>query len=445
MNIALTAAVQFDEPSQRAIPVIGLYYLASYAEKYVPDTKVQVFKKPEEVIKSKPDIAGISAVTENMNTATRWAEKIKSSLDIPILIGGDHISALPHTLPEIFDIGVLGEGEETFARIVKLVENNKNWREKLSEIQGICYHKNGEIVITPPRPLIDPIEKIPFPRREKDVWGGFHYCFTSRGCPYHCVFCSPTIIWKKYRPFPAEYVIGEFKEIFDNFEPYYIHLFDDLFIGDRERIKVLKKLVRKEGIHKKVTFGGHIRADLMDDELCENLRAMNFNSGSFGAESGSDKILKFLKCGSSTVEMNQNAIDICYKWGIMLNISFIIGTPGETEEDIKMTIDFINKNRKKLIGIEIFSMLPYPGTPLWTMLKREKKVSETMDWDLFKTKAFFSEFNLDEDFPYFNDAMDRKTFVKYAKIFQGIDAELNKGNMDIYSNIEEAVPGKEQK
>ncbi|MCE1247182.1 MAG: B12-binding domain-containing radical SAM protein [Firmicutes bacterium] len=442
MHIGLIPAVRFEESSQRAIPVIGLFYLASYCEKYGKDIKVTIYRTPEEIIAAKPDIAGISTVTENMNIALDWAKKIKEGTGSPVFIGGDHISALPHTLDPIFDAGILGEGEATFLELVQLIQNNDNWKDKLDGIAGICRHSEDKVEINPPRPLITPIETIPFPRREKHLWGGFVYCFSSRGCPYHCSFCSPTVMWKKYRVFPAEYVIAELDEIFSNFNPYYIHFFDDLFIGDKERIKKLKTLVRQRGYHKRVVFGGHIRADLMDDEMCENLRFMNFNSGAFGAESGSDKVLQFLKCGSSTVEMNQQAIDICYKWGIQMNLSFIIGTPGETEDDLKKTIAFIEKNKKKFNGIEVFILLPYPGTPVWTLAKRKGLVKDSMNWDLFRTKAYFSELEVDDDFLYLNDALDRKTFRKYVKIFQDIDADLNKDNKAIYETIEKSVADK---
>lgn len=440
MKIGLIPAIRFEQASQRAIPVIGLYYLAAFAEKYEPGVQVGIYKTPEEVIAAGPDLVGISSVTENMKIALEWAEQIKSKIDAPIILGGDHISALPHTLPPVFDLGVVGEGEETFLEILRLMKSGEKWRERLGYVDGICFHKEGRLEITRPRGLIEPMDKIPYPRREQDVWGGFHYMFSSRGCPYHCTFCSPAVVWKRYRPFSAEYVLGEMREIFRKFEPYYIHFFDDLFIGDRARVHKLRKLIRREGYHRRVNFGGHIRADLMDDELCEDLMAMNFNSGSFGAESGSDKILKFLKCGTTTVEMNQQAIDICHRWGIMLNISFIIGTPGETEEDIKKTIEFIEKNRKKLIGIEIFVVLPYPGTPLWRMALRNGLVSDDMDWDIFRTHAYFSQFDPDSDFFYMNEAMDKKTFSRYIRVFQDIDREINKSNLDLYETIEKGVP-----
>ncbi len=442
MNIALTTAIRLDEPSQRAIPTIGLYYLASYIDKYLPHHRVKVYKSVDDILREKEpiDLAGISSVTENMSVAVEWAERIKESFNIPVILGGDHISALPNTLPKPFDLGVIGEGEETFLDLVKLISSHKGWRNGLSKIAGVCYRDaNGKVVVNPARPLIKNMDTIPFPRREKGVWGAFHYMFTSRGCPYRCVFCSPKVIWKIYRPFSANYVMEEMDKIFEKFNPLYIHFFDDLFIGNKKRVRQISDMVVKRGYHRRVYFGGHIRADLIDEDLCRDLARMNFRAGAFGAETGSDEILKFLKTGTTTVEMNQRAVDLCYRFGIDLNLSFIIGTPGETEEDLKKTIDFIEKNEKKMQAIEIFVLMPYPGTPLWKMCLEKGLVSEDMDWDLFRTKAFFSEVEIEDDFLYINQAMDRETFKKYIRIFQEIDRRINRRNFQIFNIIENTV------
>lgn len=440
MKCTLINAVRFEETSQRAIPTLGLFYLQAYAARYAPGIEVKVARTPLEVIHSKPDVIGMTAVTENFSVALQWARNFREKLGVPIIVGGDHISALPHILPADFDLGVVGEGEETFVELARLMEGDPQWRKKLADLPGICFHGGEGVVVNERRPLIMPLDRVPHPARPKDIWGGFHYCFTSRGCPYNCTFCSPNVIWKNYRSFSAGYVMEELEEMFRDFNPYYVHFFDDLFIGDRKRVGEISRLVQKKGLNKRAVFGGHIRADMMDDEMCRNLKGMNFISGAFGAESGSDKILKFLKTGSTDVAMNQKAIEICNRHGIQLNLSFIIGTPGETEEDIKMTIDFIDKNRGKINGIEIFIVMPYPGTPLWTLCKRKGQVSEDMNWDLFRTKAFFSEMEITENFLYINDAMDRDTFRNYVDIFKKIDKDFNKGNLNIFETIEKSVP-----
>ena len=441
MHVVLLSAVRFEETSQRAIPTIGLYYLQAYIQKYSPGNQITVVRTPEEVVDLSPDAVGISTVTENMNVATTWAEGFREKLGVPILLGGDHISALPHTLPEIFDVGINGEGEEAFLRLLNLMNSEPNWRKKLDRVPGICYRDcDGRVNVNPRPALIEPLDRIPHPAREKAVWGGFHYVFSSRGCPYNCTFCSPKVIWKRYRAFSGEYVIEELDEIFNNFKPFYVHFFDDLFIGDRKRVSLIRKLVRERGYHERAVFGGHIRADMMDDELCLDLKRMNFLSGAFGAESGSEKILKFLKTGSTTVDLNQRAIDLCNKHGIDLNLSFIIGTPGETREDLEKTISFIDRNRTKMQGIEVFIILPYPGTPIWTMAKRRGLVTDDMNWDLFRTKAFFQEMEITDDFLYLNDTMEREEFRHYVDVFKGIDRELNKNNTGIFDFIEKGVP-----
>ncbi|MFP4496839.1 MAG: B12-binding domain-containing radical SAM protein [Vulcanimicrobiota bacterium] len=441
MKIVLIDALRCQEPSQRAIPAIGLFYLKAYWEKYGSSKcQVEIKRTPREVLDAKPDIVGISSVTENMNIAKEWAKFFKRKLMVPILLGGDHITVLPHTLPEFIDIGVLGEGEETFKELLNLFLKNDNWHNKLEDLHGICYHNENEVVVNPRRKLITPMTRIPCPERPGNIWGNFHYCFTSRGCPYKCTFCSPRIIWQKYRTFPPNYVLRELDQIFSNFKPGYIHFFDDLFIGDLDRVKEISKLVKSRGYNKACTFGGHIRADMVTEDLCKTLVGMNFISGAFGAESGSNKILKFLKAGSTSVEMNQKAIDICYNTGLQLNLSFVIGTPGETGEDLDKTIKFIEKNRKKMQGIEVFILLPYPGTPLWTYAKRNNMVQDDMNWDLFHTKAYFSDIEITDDFIMLNQDMDREKFIKYVRAFQEIDREMNNRNFQIYEHIEKSIP-----
>lgn len=105
-----------------------------------------------------------------------------------------------------------------------------------------------------------------------------------------------------------------------------------------------------------------------------------------------------------------------------------------------MTIEFIKKNAEKMKGIEIFIILPYPGTPIWTYCLRRGLVSESMDWNLFRTKAFFSEMEIDEKFLYINDAMSRNLFRKYVKVFQDIDDYFNGPNKKVYEFIEKDVP-----
>ncbi|MCL5037821.1 MAG: B12-binding domain-containing radical SAM protein [Chloroflexi bacterium] len=438
MRIALLQAIREEDASHRAVPPLGLAYLVSWVEKYRPQTEIKVFGNIDEIDGFKPDLIGISSVTENIGRARLAARKAREKMNgVPLLLGGAHISGIPQALPPEFDMGIRGEGEETFIDLIDFMDKGSCEPDSLSGIPGMVVRKDGKVIAGPERKPIEDLDILPFPKREIFGWNRFMYMMTSRGCPYHCIFCSPTKILGKYRYHSPERVISEIRHIISNSNRRYIHFFDDLFISPPKRVKEISSMLAREGIHRRVAFGGHIRADLMNREMAEALSAMNFVSGAFGAESGSDRILKKLKCNTTTVGKNQDTIDLCHIAGIELSLSFVIGTPGETAEDLDATLKFINRNRKKISALEVFILLPYPGTSLWHESLSEGLVSEDMDWDLFYTEPFFSEYRLKDNYLYLNEkVMPRSLFDKYVKLFQELDGEMNRDNLSLYENLE---------
>lgn len=435
-KIALIQAIRSGEASHRAIPPLGPAYLVSYLKQTHPEIEVKYFTQEDELLKYSPHLTGISSVTENMPQAKELGKFIKSRLNIPVILGGPHISTLPQSLSQEFDIGVVGEGEQTFSQLAEIFSQNSQPHKNLSKVPGIVYRDNAALTITPPRSPITPLSSLPFPAREIYGWNKFIYMMTSRGCPYNCIFCSPKVLWQRFRSFNAEYLVAEIQEILTHSNRAYIHLFDDLFVADRRRLRKIVELIRKEKIHERLQFGGHIRANLMDEELGRLLKDMNFISAAFGAESGSPRILKKLKCGTTTIEENQKTIDLCHQMGIMCSVSFVVGTPGEEAGDMELTLKFIEENRDKISALEVFILLPYPGTPLWEWALKQGLVSLDMDWGRFATDPFFSDMNIPDDFLYLNqEHMPRGEFLKYVRRFQQLDEELNRGNKDLYENL----------
>src|SRR3990172_8028733 len=106
------ALVSVDE--MEALPPLGLGYIASYLRKYADfDNTVIVDKEDqiERIRRERPDVVGISATTLDFKKAEAIARRVKEEFDLPTLVGGFHVTALPHKLPDCFDVGVLGEGE----------------------------------------------------------------------------------------------------------------------------------------------------------------------------------------------------------------------------------------------------------------------------------------------------------------------------------------------
>ena len=191
------------------------------------------------------EILGITAVTQTIRAAIDYAVFAKSQQpNVIIILGGVHVTTA-RELPEPFDIGVIGEGELTLLELMKLPNLSPNC---LTNVKGICYRQNGELIFTEPRPLVDNLDEFPIP--DRDLMNTEYYgsprtlipynhgrtmsILSSRGCPFSCVFCSTKIQWKKFRAHSAERVVEEMELIVNKYNIEIIHLFDDLFTANKK-------------------------------------------------------------------------------------------------------------------------------------------------------------------------------------------------------------------
>jgi len=430
MKIGLIEACDPDWQFKRFSYPLQLGYLASYIKKYENSKaesgiEVIIAEEIDEIMEDPPDLVGISSYSMNYDIAVEFARSIKEKLDIPVILGGCHISALPETFKPVFDLAVIGEGEETFRQVVDLYRKKGKFdKEDLLKINGIAFIDGEEIIKTPPRRSFQFLDRIPYPDRSLyKIRSGHHYISTSRGCPFHCLFCAPRLMWKKSRYFTAGYVMREIRDIFRVAGVSFTNLsvVDDLFIADKKRLKILHKMFLETGVSELIISQANVRADLIDDDMAKILSDMNFQTVNFGAESGSDKILKYYN-KKSTVEDNQRAVDILYNHGIKAIPSFIIGAPVETQEDFDATIDFIEKNYRKLAGFEIFPLIPMPGSQLWLYAREKGIVDNNIEWA--KLEPLLLDFNPDRYF-YMVEEVSQKKFLSYVKRFQELYAKYN--------------------
>ena len=185
---------------------LGLVYLSTIIKQKYPSEELRIidanFEDVEEELKNySPDIIGITAMTTDYGRAIKLAKKIKN---IPILIGGVHITTLPNSFKDCFKIGILGEGEYILLDLIKIYKKyNKFPKEELKKITGLLFLENGELINTGRRELIKNLDEIPHPDRSLINKGYFkkeiledgsvgirHNMIASRGCPFECVFCS---------------------------------------------------------------------------------------------------------------------------------------------------------------------------------------------------------------------------------------------------------------
>jgi len=414
-------------------------YLASYIEKMRVPVEVIIKDRLEDLIALEPEVLGISSVTENFSFAIKVAQRAKELWHPIVILGGVHITALPHTLPSVFDIGVVGEGEETICELLRLILEAKGLPspQDLAKVHGIVFHGKEGIHRTPKRQDIARLDDIPLPDRKSFVSKiGTSYMMTSRGCPYTCSFCVIPAVTEGYRKHSVDYVLREIKSIKEHFpDVKHIRIFDDLYIVDRKRVQEIALRVEAEGLNQEISFGCWGRANLIDEDLMESFRKMNMLYVAFGAESGSSRVLSKIK-PASTIESNQEAIDRLHDNGINPSCSIIMGHPRETEEDLWSSYEFIEKNMGKLLEIEFNVAIPWPGTDLWAYALEKGIVREDMDFNVLKECAYFPNYST-ELYPYLNGAIPPEKFerilVEFKKLFRKMMSKIE--GLDLKSQV----------
>jgi len=417
MKILFINAIDSREEVERRHPPLGIGYLvAILRQKFGEQTfrfKIVDCRVEREIKKFKPDLVGISSVTQNYHLAGEYA-RLAKKYNLPVIIGGVHISMVPTSLTENMDVGVLGEGEETICDLVGLLlSKNKLLKEDLAGVKGIVYRdEDKKICLTPEREPIAPLDKIPLPARDLFKIKNQTYMFTSRGCPDRCTFCSSCRFWGKVRFFSARYVVKEIKHLIKYYKVNSINFQDDIFIFNKERVREIVDLLEKEKILGKVTFECSVRANLVDREIARLLKKMGVRYVYMGLESAQPDILKYLKGSNVTVEDNQRAIDTIKRQGIRAYGSFIIGSPQENREDILATLKFIKQ--PKLDSFEVYVLTPLPGTPVWEYALSRGLVSEKMDWD--RLKINFAKHH--KSAVILSEWLSREELFKLYKMFQ---------------------------
>lgn len=428
-------------------PPLSLGYLASYLRKYDEDKHVMKAidedageNAEREIEKFNPDVVAITSTTPVICRTIEIVNFVKNNYpNASVIIGGNHVTPIPkQSAREInADALVVGEGEITFFELIQLLKNNGLKHDALKEIKGVCYKNNGDVILTEPRPFIKELDIIPFPAR--DLFNMTHYInaqnilgkkiwkltqmMTGRGCPYNCRFCTCPIVHKHRTRFHSpEYVIREIEYLIDNYKVDAIKIMDDTFTVNKVRARKICEMIIEKGINEKIAFGVQSRTDQIkedDRDFLNLLRKANCVEIGFGFESGSPRILKFLKADTTTVEDNSRAIRLTKEAGIGIFGNFMMGTVGETLEDIKMTVDFIRKHKKMIDGMGIFITQAYPGTQLWNICK-EKGLLKNIKWSDFIVDHFATT---EKPPRCFSDVFTDEELIKLHREVMGVTIE----------------------
>lgn len=416
MHIVLSQILNRDEPDQKMFPALGLGYLAAFASERMDGLEFKYAETADEILAAQPDVVGISSVSENFDGARLLVSQIREVFDGPLILGGIHISTSPGSLPRECDVGVIGEGELTFLELIRAIAaDRRRWKDSLGSIPGLCYWSNDKLRLTPEREQVGDLDTLPYPDESvlgkgwATLEGGTQYVVTSRGCPYDCSFCSSAHFWHRVRYFSAEYVLGQLSRIIEKSSPRAIIFGDDLLIANKERLSAIASGIESSGIADDVSFLCNVRSNHVDKELCSTLKRMNVSGVALGLESGSDRVLGLMNKRTS-VAQHENALRELHEAGMNVYTSFILGTPGETIEDIKLTVDFIERNQRVHFDFDIYPLIPYPGTRFWDYAVGKGLIDESVSSEVFQVGAL--TFTPDK-YLYLNEKVPRETFLHY--------------------------------
>ena len=355
------------------------------------------------VSKFKPDIVGITATTPLMNQLRDISVLIKDiSKNIFIVGGGPHPSAIPEeTLQEtMLDAILVGEADYTFADLCDGLP--------LSDIKGIYYRKDENILATGTRSLILDLDELPMPAWHLYNIKDYHKISRllcrrlpmttvefSRGCVYRCDFCASKIsLGLGYRKKSPERCVEEIKHLkklgYNEFM-----LADDIFTSDQKWAKKVCDAISDSNVDMVWTCTNGIRVESADDDLFKSLRKSGCYRVSFGFESGNDEVLKaFGKGGRATVEQATKAVRMARKAGIDSNGYFMIGLSVDTEKTMQETIDFARTIPVDMIKASI--CIAFPGTKMFNDYV-DKGLIRSFDWDeymIYTAKDLFAHENL---------------------------------------------------
>ncbi len=394
------------------LPPLGLLYIGSSLEKDGHNVEILDFfaeniskNKLKNKLKSS-DAVGISVYTDHCKAAVDISKTIKDiDSDIPLIIGGPHCTFLQkQSLNDIpyADISVLGEGEHVILDIAKYIEGKK----KLANINGIFYKEKDLIRSGKQLKVIENLDEIPFPARhlvEKYDYNtlSFGYSFkkkvtnliSSKGCPFHCRFCSrySNIIknWS-FRMRSAENVVKEIEEISEIYKS--IVIVDDNFLADKKRAHKIFDMLIESNLNIDLLIQG-ARVDTAERDLYLKMKKAGVKYIFYGLESGNQDVLDFYN-KNITLQQIRKTVKLAREMKFFIGASFIIGAPIETDKHIENTIKFACS--LKLDRANFVPLIYRMGSSLWVEAVKDKKIKPDQYEVLADKSHNLSNFTEDE-------------------------------------------------
>lgn len=382
-------------------PPLGLAYLASTLESKGYTTKIVdmnplgiSMREIDTVINEvNPHVVGISFMTNQFSNALKLAEKSKKIIpEVPVVVGGNHVSALPEEIMgyPFIDFAVLREGELTFMELVdSLSKGSTDWE----TIDGLAFKRDGAIIANRHRDYIHELDCLPFPK-----WDDFPIkaysdrilgigdelpvfsILSSRGCPGRCSFCSSHTVWsRKFRGRSAMNIFNELQFLEDRFGAKHFNFVDDTLTIDKRRLQELCDLIIDA--NKQFRWIANSRVNTVDIGTLKKMHHAGCRNICFGVESG-DPTVRKINGKMITDDQIRNAHRWAKESGLIVSSFFMVGNMGETQRSIDQTITFAKQLNTDHPSCSIAT--PYPDTRFFKEAEKNGWLI-TKDWNKYIT------------------------------------------------------------
>ncbi len=376
----------FMPPRDRSIfrfPPLGLGYVAASLEEAGHSVTFLdcTFMKRDEALKiahaAHAEVVGIYCKVTLVEDCLWFAQNLRDQCQL-LIAGGPLPTCDPLPFLDEFDIVVRGEGETTLVELLRAWEQGVDW----DSVAGIMYRKQdlsqgAENVATAERPFVKDLDHLPHPARglfpnesyirfgRKKYGYSISTVMSTRGCPFHCEFCSNVVFGNSFRERSPENVVDEIEEVlalgYDR-----IAFADDVFTLKRRRVLAICAEIQRRGLQFKWECLG--RVDTLDYSMALEMKTAGCAKIFFGIESGNDHILKIMKKQITTTQARDAVVD-AHKAGLEVGAFFILFYPGETNDTVLDTLRFATSLPLDYLGLTM--PYPLPGTPLFERTKEQ--------------------------------------------------------------------------
>ena len=320
----------------------------------------------------------------NLRVTAAIIRAVQQGSDARVVLVGPLATAMDREVIERLspDFILRREWDRSVAALVRALSDGIS----LEAVPGLTFRRDGEIVRTPDGPLIDNLDDLPFPafdlvrldRFYESVFKRFPAAttITSRGCPFHCVYCAfpETIYDHRYRAQSPERVLEEARFLYRDYGVREIRYDDDTFEVDRERVFQICALFRRARLD--LIWAPQCRPGNIDLELSRAMKGAGCTFILYGVESGDDGILERIRKGSTTDRIRRG-VRAAKDAGIDVLNCVMLGFYWDTLETIRRTIEFAFELNAEFTQ---FSMpVPLPGTSYWDYLISEGVIRPD-DW-----------------------------------------------------------------